>query len=834
MRNQIQLFKIASKMFRRDWRRGDMLVLLFAIGIAMASVSVIFLVIDRIAGATEKEIADVLGADLVITSPREVSPEWLELAERLRLQKAMSVEFSSVLVANEQLQLSFIKAVSDDYPLKGHFGITDIPHGKANVMRGKPPRGSIWVAPEIYHRLRLKKGSRLELGYRDMDVAGVLGSQPGQGSTLFNIAPTTIMNIDDLASTQIIQPGSRVTFRYLFVGDAAAIATFADQVKAALSTSQRLVSIFDESPLAGSAIARSKKYIGLSSLLTMILLGVAISLSVNHYARKQFDLSALMRCFGMTNKQVLGIFIYTLFQICFFGIVVGGLVGIIVQEFVVSILAQLFVDGLPPANYSVLILPMMISVILLFGFSLPALIRVKMVPPMRALRRQLGPVSVSGWLVYITSGVTLVCVMWLQMKDLKLLFAVILGVSLVVVALTLLGLVALQAMKRLVPIPSAAVNFSLRQLDSNKGMTLLHLLTFSTTVFVIATIVLVRSELLTKWEQSLREKNAPNHFLYNIRQGEVGPLKEFFNRNNLIISDFYPMVRGRIVGINGEEIKTAVSVKGQAHNSLKRELNITWSSNLPKGNSIVEGKWGWEVTDANVSISLEEKTAQALGVKLGDRIDFTIGSVPWSASVTSIRRIDWQTLTPNFYVIARPGSLSEFHATYIASFFLAKSQKALLSAIAKANPSVTIVDFDRILNEVRKIIQHATMAVEVIMLFLIVSGVALFWAALEYSFEEKYRQSAILRTLGAENKFIARSFRFEYLWLALLSSLMGIVAVELVTYLLYTQVFDLPFAFHWGLWVALPLGVFVIMIFASWRGVKRVTALSPLSLLRQS
>lgn len=832
MSEQLHLFKIAAKFFQRDWKRGDLLVLLFAMAIAMASISVIYLIIDRIETATEREVADVLGADLVVSSPRKIDQEWLDKADQLNLTQATSVEFSSVLFANEQLQLSSIKAVSPGYPLKGRLEIADSPYADVSIVNGSPKKGHVWVEPRIFNLLKLAKGSMLELGYTDLKVDGVLMLQPGQGSTLFNIAPTAIMSLDDLAETKIIQPGSRVVYRYLFVGEPQALREFASFIKPKLATSQRLVTVFDESPIAGSAITRSKKYIGLSSLLTMILLGVTIAMSASRYARRQFDTSALMRCFGMSNNQVLTIFIYILALVCVSGVILGALIGVTFQEVLVAFLASRFIDDLPAAEYSVLILPMLASIILLFGFSVPSLVQLKSVPPMRVLRRQLQPMSLQSWLVYFTSGVTLVFVMWLQMGDLKLLASVLIGLTVTAVLFAVIASGVLKLMKGMAKSNNAAVNFSLRQLDANKGITLLHLLAFSITIFVIALIILVRSELLAKWQQSLGE-NIPNHFMVNVKPAEVDQLNEFFKQKNLEFSGLYPMIRGRIVGINGEDVKTAVSEKGQQHNSLRRELNITWADELPLGNKLVEGDWQWQNESDQAEISIEDETAKALGLKLGDSLDFTIGSEPWSAKITSIRSIDWQTFTPNFYIIARPGTLADFKSTYISSFHLEREDKPLLADIIKKYPSITIIELDLILKEIQQVISKVSSAVELIMIFVVAAGLGLLWAAMEHTFDAKYKQSAILRTLGASKAFIARSFRFEYIWLALLSSSMALLAVELVTYVLYQQVFEIPFEFHWEFWWMLPLSALILMLTASWRGVKKVTEPAPLSLIRQ-
>ena len=841
MQGFLQLSKIAFRIFSRDWRRGDLLNLIFAMTIAMGSVSVIYLIIDRVESATNRQASEVLGADLVITSPKPIEAAWLDRAKQLNLVKAEVVEFASVLAANDKMQLSSVKAVSDNYPLKGRVEIADDPYSTPIALQGRPEPGQIWVEPRILAVLESKKEQKMELGYIDMTVAGVIMLQPGQGSTLFNIAPTAIIGIQDLGATKIIQLGSRVNYRYLFVGEAQVISDYQQWLKPQLDSSQRLVSVFDESPMAGSAISRSKKYISLSGLLTLILLGVAIAMSANRYATRQFDMSALMRCFGMNNNQVLTIFLLILLMVSLVGIGLGAILGFGFQSLMVSWLADLFGDNLPGAQFSVLTLPMLTSFILLLGFSMPSLIQLKSVPPMRVLRRQLEPMKASGWLVYGIALCSIILVMYLQMGDIKLLSSVFVGLFLMGGIFAVISKLVLWQIRRFTNSRSAAVNYSLRQLDANRGVTLLHLLAFSSTLFVIALVIIVRTELLSKWQESLGE-DAPNHFMVNIPAAESGDLEQVLTSNNVKSTETYPMVRGRVTKINGQAIKDVLSEEAQQHNSLRRELNMTWTETLPKGNQITSGQWDWinnkqlkqGYLDSTIipTISIEDKMAAILGLDLGDQLTFNIGAEEWTAQITSLRSIDWQTFTPNFYIIANPGSLDSFSPTYINAFYLPKDKKRLVADLTSAHPTSIIIELDRIFDEIRKIIEKVSSAIEIIMIFVVGAGVALLWAAMEHTFAQKLHQSAILRTLGASRGFIATSFRFEFLWLAILASAVAITCIELASYSLYTGYFELEFEFHYSLWWQLPISLFVLMMIASWRGVNRITRPAPLSLLK--
>jgi len=834
MNNFNQLFTIAFRIFRRDWLRGDLSVLVFALSIAMASVSVIYLIIDRVSSATDQQASQIIGADLVITSPNEINQEWLNKAKTLNLQSAKVISFASVLSANGEIQLSGVKAVSKNYPLKGRIELSDVPYGNVNIANQIPELGSVWIAPRIYNQLSVKKGNLIELGYADLTVNGVIMLEPGQGSTLFNVAPSAIINIDDLAKTKIIQPGSRVSYRYLFVGNKNDIENFKQFLELIINSSQRLVTIFDETPLAGSAITRSKKYISLSSILTLVLLGIAIAITANRYATKQFDMSALMRCFGMNNRQVLTVFIIILGLVAVSGIFIGALFGLGFQWIMVKWLSELFVETLPAPDLTVLLFPALSSLILLMGFAMPSLTQLKDVPPMRVLRRQLSPMKNNVRLIYFIAFLSLLSVMYVQIGDVKLVLGVTAGLLVMGVIFGVFAKLVLSQVRRLSYTKNVAINYSLRQLDANKGVTLLHLLSFSSTLFVIAIVILVRTELLDKWEQSIAI-DTPNHFMVNISPDKISALNFLFKENDVVASEQYPMVRARITKINGEEIKTALPESVQEHNSLKRELNMTWTEQLPKGNKITKGEWLSEAQNNDkqlASISFDSKTAEMLGLDLKDNITFTIGGREWTAEITSLRSIDWQTFTPNFYVIAKPGDLDDFSPTYMNAFYLPKDKKSLLAEIVKKHPTSIVIDLDRIFDEVRNIIAKVSSAIEILMVFVVVAGLALLWATMEHSFAQKLKQSAILRTLGASRNFLAVSFRFEFLWIAILSSTVALICIELVTYFLYQSIFEIEFEFHFSLWWQLPLSLFSLMLLSSWRGVNRVTKPAPLLLLK--
>ncbi|MDQ7050375.1 MAG: hypothetical protein Q9M92_12930 [Enterobacterales bacterium] len=835
MNKTLSLWRFALNLFGRDFTRGSLLNLVLAIHLSMLSASVIYLILDRLDAANSQQVAEVLGADLVITSPHSIAEEWQEQSQKLSLTMAKVVEFPSVLVVAEKLQLASVKAISANYPLKGQI-LIEPPSMKDKQQALRPIKlnhltsGRIWLEPRLATLLEVNGELSIELGYADLQFEGIIKNQPNQNSSLFNIAPSAIILGKDLAKTKILQPGSRVTYRYLFVGSKSDIKSYRQWIHQRLDSSQRLVSLYDQSRALGSSIDKSRKYINLTSILTLLLLSVAIAMSVNRYTQKQFDMSALMRCFGLNSNQVLKIFIWVLFFVALLAIVSGGLLGYLFQYLLLVYYADLFPSSIGVADWTVMAIPALSSFILLYGFSLPALMRLKKVSPMRVLRRQLEPLKISGGLIYLVAVTTLALILYLQIGDLKLVAIVSAVILIMLILLALVSTILLSRLRRWSFTGQAAINFSLKQLYANRSVTLIRILAFASSLFVMALIFIIKTELITKWQQSL-SPDAPNHFMVNISAEQKIPLEQLLTKKSVLATETYPMVRGRLVQINQQPIKQVLSKDALSHNSLRRELNITWTNHLPKGNRIERGQWGWTVGSQNAQISVDAKMAKRLGINIDDQLTFSIGGQQWTATIVNIRSIDWQTLTPNFYIIANPNSLDAFSPTYIKAFRLNPAKKGLVKQLTKDYPNAIIIELDKVFEQIKAIISKASQAIEMIMVFVFSAGLVLLWASMEYTYSEKMRQSAILRTLGASRGFIASSLRFEFAWLTVISVLIALSAVEISSYGLYKLVFDVEYELHYQLWWELPSALLLMILVSSWRGINRLTRPPPLSLL---
>ncbi len=835
MSKQLSLWRFGFNLFKRDCFRGSLLNLLLAIHLSMLSASVIYLILDRLDAVNSQQVAEVLGADLVITSPHKIDNDWLLHAEKLSLKMAKVTEFPSVLVVGDKLQLSSVKAISDNYPLKGKVVIEANRSQKARVdaasnSRQRLSQGRIWLEPRLVTLLAVKDRQSIELGFSDFIFAGVIKSQPNQNSSLFNIAPSAMILEKDLDKTKILQPGSRVTHRYLFVGDKNKIKVFQEWLDGRLESSQRLVSLYDQSRALGSSIDKSRKYINLTSILTLLLLAVAIAMSANRYTQTQFDMSALMRCFGLNSHQVLMIFIWVLFFIALVAIITGGLMGYLLQFLLLKYYADLFPASVAFADWMVMAIPALSSFLLLYGFSIPALMRLKNVSPLRVLRRQLEPMKMQAWLIYLVAAITLGAILYFQIGDLKLVLLVSFVILVMLVLLALVSVFLLSGLRRWSVTSSAAINYSLRQLYANRSVTLIRILAFASSLFVMALIFIIKTELITKWQESL-SPDAPNHFMVNIAAEQKTKVETDLQRYQVKATESYPMVRGRLIEINQQPIKQVLSKEALSHNSLRRELNITWTNHLPKGNKIVKGQWGWSKNQSTSLISIDSKMAERLGIEIGDRLTFSIGAAHWSAEITNIRSIDWQTLTPNFYIIANPRSLDDYAAVYIKAFRLTPSQKPLVSQLTKSYPNAIIIELDKVFEQIKTIISKASQAIQMIMFFVFAAGLILLWASMEYTYAEKLHQSAILRTLGASRPFIAASLRFEFVWLTVISVVIALSGIELASYGLYEFVFEVDYQLHYSLWWQLPLALLALILVSSWRGINRLTQPPPLRLL---
>ena len=826
-------FLLASRLLKRDWQAGELKILLLALLIAVASMTSIGLFTQRIDRAMTDQTGQFLGADFLLQSSEPNEPSVINFAQRTGLKYSKGISFSSVIVANDEFQLTHIKAVDQHYPLLSQIKISKDLYADDKAVNYGPAVGEVWLAPRLFGLLNISLGDNIELGEILLKVTSVLKHDPGQASSFVTIAPRLLMNIKDVNKTGIIQPGSRVTYITGFAGQPEQRKQFEKWLKPRLNNSQSLVGGTEGSEAINSAIGKAAQYLSLAAMLSVMLSGIAIAMTANRYGQRHFDQSALMRCMGASQKSIIQIFSMQLLIIGVLGSALGCLVGFIAQEGLVVLLQDFFSTGLPAPGVLPVLNGFISGFVTLTGFSLPALLRLKSVSPLRVLRHDISPLPISSWLVYGLAGGSLILLMWWQSGQLLITLLVVAGVFVSVVLLFLFSLFLLLLSRYLLKLFSGPWKTGMQQIIRNRKDNQLQMLAFALSLMILMLIVLLRTDLISRWQSQLPEKT-PNHFVINIQSDEVSVVKRFMAEKNIKSEGLYPMVRGRVTAINGIDVLELAGTKSQLDSSLKRELNLTWANQLQRNNKVMSGQWWSESDKGKAVISVEKGMAKRLKLDIGDSLTFQIAEQKISAVVKSIRSVQWDSFQPNFYVVFPESVLNDFPVSYISSFYLEPEQKKVLNSLVVTFPTLTVLEVDAIMQQVKSIMQQVSTAIEYVMLFVLFAGMMVLVASMQSSMDERISSTAIMRTLGAKKTFLHRSQFAEFCMLGFLSGLLAVCATEFIAYLLYEKIFALDFELHLWLWLAGPLLAVILILLISWMYMKKVTEQSPLKVLRYS
>jgi putative ABC transport system permease protein len=827
-----RLFALAYRQLLRDARAGELRVLFFALVVAVAASTAIGYFGARLNDAMLLRASEFLGADMVLSGSAPASPEQIDDGKQLGLDHAQVVEFSSVIATDQDLQLASVKAASSSYPLRGTLRSAAQPYEAEQPGPGPAP-GEAWAEARLFAALDLQVGDSIEVGSKLLRLTRVLTYEPDRVGDFYSLTPRVLMHLDDLAATGVVQPGSRVRYRELWRGETATLTAYQQSIQAGLQAHQRIETANDSNRQIGGALGRAERYLNLASLAAILLAGVAVALSAARFATRRFDASALLRCLGLSRHDAL--LLYTL-QLAMLGLVAslaGALLGWAAQHGLFFLLRDLLAQEIPPGGVWPAAAGIATGLVALAGFALPPLAALGRVPPLRVLRRDMLPVPPSAWLVYGTAIFALGLIMWRLSLDLKITLALLGGGLLATLLLGGLLLLGLKGMRRLLAGASLSWRLGLGQLLRHPLAAAGQALAFGLILLAMALIALLRGELLDTWQDQLPD-NAPNHFVLNVLPAEKDAFAERIAALSSHAAPLYPVVPGRLISINGEPVRQLVSKESQGERAIRRDLSLTWAADLPKDNHLVAGQWWTEQEATDVpGVSVEAELAESLQLKLGDRLSFTIGGLTREASVTSLRAVNWDSFQPNFYMIFEPDTLEGMPATYMTSFHLPPGKERELVELARAFPSVTLLQVEALLAQLRSILAQVSLAVEYVLLFVLAAGLAVLFAGLQATLDERIRQGALLRALGAERRLLLRARRAEFGLLGAASGLLAALGCELVSALLYHYAFDLRWQPHPWLLV-LPLIGALLVGGAGLIGTRRALNASPLTVLRES
>ncbi len=824
-------FRLSLRLLARDWRAGELRFFAAALVIAVGAVTAVGFFNDRVTRGLAYQSAELLGADLVLLSPQPVTPDWLAGAASYALEHSEILEFSSVAIRGDRLQLSSIRAVDKNYPVRGAVRTSGVLYAPDSVTREIPEPGTVWVEARVMHALALDLGQRLEIGTAAFTVTRVLTHEPGRGGNFFGIAPRVLMNRSDVVATGVIQPGSRVTYGYGFAGAEAGIQRYREWLKGRLGPSHQLLDAREGNATIARAIERVERYIGLTSLLAVILAGVAIAMGARRYSRRHYDMSALLRCFGASQRDLVQLYLPPLFVLGLIASSVGCALGWAAQEVIYYLMQDFFPVRLPPPGPTPAVFGFLTGLITLAGFAVVPVLRLRSVPPLRVLRRELLPIPASAWAVYGAAAAAVIGLMWRTTGSWVLTLGVLFGALTAAVVLAALAWGLLRTSRQLHRHAGVAWRFGFNNLWRRTHASVGQTLAFGLTLMAMALMALVRSDLLSTWQTQL-PADTPNHFAFNILPQDVVPVQRFFEANAVPAQALYPLVRGRLTAINDVPVTRAVTKEETGNEAIQRELNLTWTDTLPPDNTLVRGAW-WESAGDAGGVSVEEKLATKLGIALGDALTFSVAGAPLQARVASIRKVQWESFHPNFYMIFPRGALDRHPTTYLTSFYLAPEQKPLLTALVRAFPAVTVLETDQVLTQVRTVLSQVTVAVEFVLLFVLAAGFAVLYAALAASLDERFYEGALLRVLGASRRQLRAAHLAEFVVLGVLAGVLAAIGTELIAWVLYTRVFELNYRPKWPVWLIAPFAGGVLIGLAGYLGTRRVVRQSPMTVLRE-
>jgi len=823
-------FNLALRLLWRDSRSGELTILILALIIAVTSSTTIALFSDRLQRTMTNQTAEFLAADLVISSPTPVPSEWLTKATQLNLAQARTAEFSSVLIEHEELLLVGIKAVSAAYPLRGFLKTTTDDYSTETITHNGPAQGTAWLEKRIFSALKLKVGDPLTVGEKQLTITHIITYEPDKKGDFYSFSPRVMINEADLPATGIVQPGSHVHYFFQFSGDAKALTEFKQWLKAQLNPSQRIMDIHEDRPELGTALNRAERYLGLSSTLVILISGVAIAMATRRYTERHFNATALLRCLGCKQNEILWLYSSQFVVLGLLASAAGCLLGWFAQEALFYLLKELLPQHVASPGLLAVFFGFIIGMSVLLGFALPPLLRLKQVSPLRVLRRELEPMPSSAWLIYGLSIGIMGLLIWKYTDDFKM-TASILGIGLItLLALGLLVYGLLNLASRVLPSMSLTWRFGLQGLLRNSRASVSQILAFSITLVAMVLSFTVRTDLIDNWQKQLPD-NAPNHFALNIFPDQQAAFKQELQQQHINGSQFFPVIKGRLVEINNTPVQKIVSKDTQGENATHRELSLTWTQELPEENKLVAGNW-WMTQQAGL-VSVEQKLADSLKIKLGDHLLFTVGSQQINATVTSIRALRWDTMKPNFYMIFSPGTLDAYPSTFITSFYLPETQKNVLNTLVKKYPGTTILEVDLILQQFKTILTQLTQAINYLLYFALMAGFTVLFAAVYATLDNRIYEGALMRTLGANRSLLRKTHIIEFATLGLISGLLAVVISEAIMYALYTQVMAMEYHPGFYLWAIIPLtGALFVGMAGCW-GVRQVLNKSPLRVLRE-
>jgi putative ABC transport system permease protein len=827
----VKAVAFAFRSFTRELRSGEMLVLLAAVTLAVAALTAVGFLTDRIAQAVTRQANEVLAADLRLRSQEPIPDEWRDRATEFGLETAATASFPTVVYHGDESVLSTLVAVTEGYPLRGQVKTAAALFGTESPARGIPRPGTLWADGALLARVGADVGDRLDVGETRLEIAAVVTYRPDQSIGFASLAPTLIMNSADLDASGLIGAGSRVRYALLVAGPEDEVARFSAAVESELPDSLRLSSAEESGERALAAADRAKRFLSLTAVISLLLSAVAIAMSARRFAQRRMDVVALMKSLGATQAFVVTVGMVQILALGLIGVALGSITGFIAESILSWLIADIIAGELPAPGLRPVALGCGSALLLLAGFALPSLLQLKSTPPLRVLRHDAVPPAPSRLLVAGASLLAVAALLYQSVGDARLLVIVLGGTVVIAAALYVVGRGLVALLGRFRSGVGVAWRYGLANVARRGRVSAVQVVAFGLGLTVLLLLTLVRTDLLEEWRQTLDEE-APNQFLINIQPAETESVMRIFSDRGIDAPSLSPLVRARMTAINGESVKELKYPEQGAEWFVNREHNLSFARELSSSNEIVEGKW-WPADYAGPPlISIEEEQAVEAGLGIGDVIEFEIAGQQVEAEIASVRQVNWDSFQPNFFIVFSPGALDDFPTTYIASLRVEPSERPALVELVRAHPTISVIDLDSVLAQVRGIIEKASLAVQAVFVFTLAAGIAVLFAAVQSTIDERRFESAMLRALGARKRIVFTGVMAEFAALGAAAGLLAAAGASALAAVLAVQLFNLPYSFNPLLWISGVAAGIVVVCLSGWFAARSAINSAPVEVLR--
>ncbi|MBP6626929.1 MAG: FtsX-like permease family protein [Arenimonas sp.] len=784
---------LAWRQLRRDLAAGDVRILLAALVLAVMAVTSVGFITDRAERALALEANRLLGGDAVLRADLPITGALREAAGAPGLRQTETLGFPSMIRAGEGLRLGEIKAMAAGFPLRGSFLLRDPASGGERVADGIPAPGSLWMSRAGADTLGAQVGDLIGIGSSELRLAALVLQEPDAALDYFNAAPRVFLNLADVPATGLVQEGSRITYRLVVAGDASAVERFSALARQNLGRGQRLETAGDARPEIRRALERAGQFLSLAALVSVILAAVAVAMAARRHSARHLSGSAVMRCLGASQRTLVGIHGGELLMLGLAGSALGVALAFALQAAVAGWLAGSLGLALPSPSARPVLEGFAVGLTVLLAFGLPPVLALRRVPALRVLRRDLDPTEASAWAVGLAGFSGLALLIWWKAGSAAVGTAMLVGIVATLAVLAGLAWLLILALRRLRSRLRGPWRYGLANVSRRAGSSVAQVSALGLGLMALLLLTFVRTDLLDRWRESLPQ-DAPNRFIINVQPDQVAPVRDFLAGQGVVDPTLYPMIRARLVTINGQPLDAAALGEegGRARRMAEREFNLSQAASLRADNTVTAGRFWAASGTSTPELSVEEEFATTLGWALGDVVAFDIAGSPFEGKVTSLRKVDWESFQPNFFVVASPGALDAYSGSHITAVNIPDGQPRFTADLVSAFPNLSVVDVEAVLEQVRRTVDQVSLVVESVFYFSLAAGVLVLLAAVSASQDERLLEGGVMRVLGGSRRQLRWAQVSEFSAIGLLSGTVAAIAASVLAGVIATRAFDLP------------------------------------------